>query len=549
MQFPLPFRRALALAVFFLLPAAAAAQSVADMSHAPVGLAPAAAGKTDAVELESRGVAGEYNGVILRGFAADGQTRGWIRFPASADPEAWHPLYVVFSATSGTFLAAYRGAVVRQAEPFVLRFDVAPGVDFRVEEAGLFDTRLDAHEASPGDGPMEDGPAADVDAAGLVVPPRVVRRSQWRAKPFIGSPEPLSSSGRHQYLTFHHAAGFGASTLEEGMEQVRRIQDFHQNGRGWSDIGYHFLADQSGNIYQGRPFLDERKAVTDLPALALGAHAGGANTANIGLCILGCFHPAEGPNCRDVITPAALDSVVTMFAFLAEGYQVPAANLRGHRDFGSTSCPGDNNYVLLPEMRVDIAALLVTGNQAVGTATLAAEAGDAGVVRLSWMFVEDYGIARYRVERVYGGASAVVYEATGAAPEAFVDTAVPGPGPLSYRLYAVSQTGREQLLAVADVEVDAPAHAALAGSFPNPFAGTTTIRYYLEHDGIVRLRVYDLAGREVATLADTFQEGGRWYLVPFSADGLASGTYFYRLQVEGFSGITFEDTRAVVVAR
>ncbi len=67
-------------------------------------------------------------------------------------------------------------------------------------------------------------------------------------------------------------------------------------------------------------------------------------------------------------------------------------------------------------------------------------------------------------------------------------------------------------------------------SYPNPFAGSTTIAYAVADAAPVALRVYDLTGRLAATLVDGQQEAGT-HRIPFEADGLAAGTYLYRLQV------------------
>lgn len=67
-------------------------------------------------------------------------------------------------------------------------------------------------------------------------------------------------------------------------------------------------------------------------------------------------------------------------------------------------------------------------------------------------------------------------------------------------------------------------------AYPNPFVEATTIRYSLEHTAHVRLTIFDMLGREVATLVDKTQEAG-WHEAVFNAEGLASGTYLYRLQI------------------
>ena len=175
--------------------------------------------------------------------------------------------------------------------------------------------------------------------AGDVPKPRIISREEW------GAEEPKSGYSYHPYfdkLTLHHAACCSADDLEEGKAQVYWIQDFHQNGRGWKDIGYHFLVDRAGNIYQGRP------------ETVIGAHVGGANTGNIGVCLLGCYHPPED-NCSQEITPESRQSIVELFSWVSDTYGQSPALLLGHRDyFGSTACPGDNIWIELPRFRAEI---------------------------------------------------------------------------------------------------------------------------------------------------------------------------------------------------
>ncbi|GEM_PF-1396088 len=175
--------------------------------------------------------------------------------------------------------------------------------------------------------------------AGDVPKPRIISREEW------GAEEPKSGYSYHPYfdkLTLHHAACCSADDLEEGKDQVYWIQDFHQNGRGWKDIGYHFLVDRAGNIYQGRP------------ETVIGAHVGGANTGNIGVCLLGCYHPPED-NCSQEITPESRQSIVELFSWVSDTYGQNPTLLLGHRDyFGSTACPGDNIWIELPRYRAEI---------------------------------------------------------------------------------------------------------------------------------------------------------------------------------------------------
>ena len=78
-----------------------------------------------------------------------------------------------------------------------------------------------------------------------------------------------------------------------------------------------------------------------------------------------------------------------------------------------------------------------------------------------------------------------------------------------------------------------PLAYALSQNFPNPFNPSTLIRYQLAGAGPVRLTVYDILGREVATLVDGMQHQGA-HEARFEGGGLSSGVYFYRLQTGGF---------------
>lgn len=73
----------------------------------------------------------------------------------------------------------------------------------------------------------------------------------------------------------------------------------------------------------------------------------------------------------------------------------------------------------------------------------------------------------------------------------------------------------------------------LVQNYPNPFNPSTIIKYQIPKEGIVKLKVYDILGREVTTLVDKYQVDGR-YEVEFNASNLSSGVYIYRLEVNDF---------------
>ena len=79
-----------------------------------------------------------------------------------------------------------------------------------------------------------------------------------------------------------------------------------------------------------------------------------------------------------------------------------------------------------------------------------------------------------------------------------------------------------------------PEEFALMQNYPNPFNPTTKITYTLKNNSTVRLTVYDILGREAATLVNNERKPAGRYEVLFTSTNLSSGIYFYRLQTENF---------------
>lgn len=177
--------------------------------------------------------------------------------------------------------------------------------------------------------------------------PVIISRAEWGAR------QPTHGYSSHPFytkLTLHHAAGFSADNIEDGKEQMQAIQDLHQFVRGWSDIGYHFVVDKAGNIYQGRP------------ETVIGAHVWGNNTGNIGVCVLGCYHPPE-LYCGDWLSDATTNSLVVLYAWISDEYNYNPKILLGHRDYpnNDTSCPGNNIHENLSWFRNEIERYMELG--------------------------------------------------------------------------------------------------------------------------------------------------------------------------------------------
>jgi len=106
-------------------------------------------------------------------------------------------------------------------------------------------------------------------------------------------------------------------------------------------------------------------------------------------------------------------------------------------------------------------------------------------------------------------------------------------GKYNYRLKMVDNDGSFKYSAIVNVDISAPAKFELAQNFPNPFNPTTTIRYQLPVNGQITLKVYDMLGKEVATLVNEQKLAGS-YEVTLNADKLSSGVYYYQLKTDNF---------------
>lgn len=157
--------------------------------------------------------------------------------------------------------------------------------------------------------------------------PKIITREEWGAKP------PKCEYERNPYInaiTIHHTAT--SNVYEDAKAVVRAIQRYHQEERGWCDIGYHFLIDKDGNIYEGRPIW------------AVGAHVKGHNVGNIGISVIGNYEEVD-------INEKQLKALVDLISWLVYEYKISLGNIKGHRDYANTLCPGKYLYARLTEIR------------------------------------------------------------------------------------------------------------------------------------------------------------------------------------------------------
>ena len=115
----------------------------------------------------------------------------------------------------------------------------------------------------------------------------------------------------------------------------------------------------------------------------------------------------------------------------------------------------------------------------------------------------------------------------------FTDERV-SPGRHAYRIKQIDHNGAFSYTSSLEVEIGlAPLEFTLSQNYPNPFNPTTTIEFTLAQDGRVTLKIYDVSGREVATLLDDERNAGIYQHVVWDARGMPSGTYFARLEFSG----------------
>lgn len=139
-------------------------------------------------------------------------------------------------------------------------------------------------------------------------------------------PPPLAD--QLQALAVHHSA----LEFYHGPQPIQRM---HMLGRGFADIGYHYLIDGLGQVYEGRP------------VGVRGAHVAGRNTGVVGVCLLGNFEEV-GP------VGAQINTLKQLVATLRDTYQL--SYLAGHRDYqpGETVCPGASIGPLIPNLAAEM---------------------------------------------------------------------------------------------------------------------------------------------------------------------------------------------------
>ena len=193
--------------------------------------------------------------------------------------------------------------------------------------------------------------------------PAIIPRAQWGADTEC-APRDTPSYGDVQMTFVHHTVSANEYGPADAARMVLGICRFHRNGNGWDDIGYNFLVDKYGQVFEGRAGGADQAVV--------GAQAQGWNAQSTGIANLGTYEAVPQ-------TDQALSAMASLIAWKLTLHGVPttgpvtlrsaggASNryaggtmhtferISGHRDGNETSCPGAQLFAQLPRIR-DMAA-------------------------------------------------------------------------------------------------------------------------------------------------------------------------------------------------
>jgi len=123
----------------------------------------------------------------------------------------------------------------------------------------------------------------------------------------------------------------------------------------------------------------------------------------------------------------------------------------------------------------------------------------------------------------------------------YTDNGLPGDGFYFDDFKVVNYTNT--YAGIINTSNEIPTVYSLSNNYPNPFNPSTNIKFGIPKDGFVSMKVYDITGREVSNLISQQMKAGQ-YEVNFNASAISSGVYFYRLNVNNFTG-----TKSMVIIR
>ena len=394
-------------------------------------------------------------------------------------------------------------------------------------------------------------PARTLQRAGA---PPIVPRAGWKADESIRRAKPSYASAIRVAIV-HHTAGSNGYDAAQSAAIVRGIEVYHVKGNGWNDIGYNFLVDRFGTVFEGRYGGIEKNVV--------GAHAEGFNTGSVGVAVLGEYGSLSVPQpARDALARvlawrldlAHVDPLTTL-SFISNGNQrFPAGvpvflrAVSGHRDTGFTDCPGTALYNLLNGLSANaqkiglpkLYAPLVTGTVP-GSVRFRARVSSAQ----SWS-IEVADASGIPIASTSG---------QGAAIDWTWDASLAPRGPYGYAIEAGSAL---PVTGTLGGSLSSPtAELTLEGLAADPetispnddgAADATSVTYTLSDGANVLVTVQDAAGETVFTLSRAYRKAGE-HVVTFDAVDLPDGIYTLTFEAKGTGGRIATGSLEVAVTR
>ena len=305
------------------------------------------------------------------------------------------------------------------------------------------------------------------------------------------------SSHQVSHLIVHHSAG--TNIANDWAAVVRAIWDFHVNSRGWSDVGYNWLIDPNGIMYEGRG------------ENIVGAHFCGTNTGAEGVCMLGDFTS---------ITPkaAAFDALTQLLAWKScdrsiypidrSFHAASGLNLlevSGHRDGCSTSCPGDAFYPLLDSLRFLVIEYIdntCNTNILPAPYNLTYEWDGLQNVKLNWNYDLVSSNIRFSVERSTG--EDYRYQVLKELPSSqaiYTDKNIVANELYFYRIRAISSATASaytnKIIINTQLSANSTVEATAVKIYPNPANDYLTIQFETVFSGVVEYQLTDILGRTI----------------------------------------------------
>ncbi|MFE9813717.1 peptidoglycan recognition protein [Streptomyces sp. NBC_00236] len=194
--------------------------------------------------------------------------------------------------------------------------------------------------------------------------PAIVTRAAWHADEGMVR-EHAVYTGAVRAVFIHHTGESNTYDCADVPRMLRAVEESHIKGNGWDDIGYNFLVDRCGTIYEGR--------AGGITRQVRGAHTTGFNADSVGIAVLGDYG-------RGAVVPKAIVRALAEVAAwklrpgadpqgrvrlvstndasrYAKGEAAVLHVISGHRDAYQTNCPGEALYAKLPAIRAAAAAL------------------------------------------------------------------------------------------------------------------------------------------------------------------------------------------------